>query len=93
MKFETKVFLTRQKYYFDLGLATTSLIKYFLVLVGVAELINGLPYWITFVGLFAYALSCYGLGYVMVYYDFVTASHEVNNRLNNFMVEVREKLK
>lgn len=93
MKFETKVFLSRQKYYFDLGLGTTSLLKYLLAIIGINEAIQGIStQTLIFYG-FLYALSCYIIGYIMTYYDWVTASLEVTNRLNRFVEEMREKIK
>lgn len=93
MKFETKVFLSRQKYYFDLGLSTTALLKYLLAIIGINEAIQGIStLTLIFYG-FLYALACYIIGYVMTYYEWVTATIEVQNRLNNFVSEMRDSIK
>lgn len=93
MKLETKIILSRQKYYFDLGANTTSYLIKVLILVGFAAILNGMSTLLTFVLGTVYAMFCYALGYCMVRYEWVTASLEVSNRLNLFMLEVRDKLK
>ena len=93
MKFETKIFLSRQKYYFDLGVGTTSFFIKVLAVVGISAAVLEMirPTTLFILGVI-YAIFCYFLGYFMVTYDWVTASIEVNNRLNRFVREMRESL-
>lgn len=92
MKFETKVFLVRQKYYFDSGVGMTSLFIKILTVVGVASAIGGIsPRLLFYVGVF-YGMFCYLLGFLFVKYGWMTAALEVDNRLNLFQRQVREKL-
>ena len=93
MKFEKKVFWMRQKYYFDLGVGITSLLIKILAVVGIAAAVQGISKtFLLLAGVF-YAVFCYVLGMLYVRYDWFTASIEVNNQLNLFVKEMREKFK
>ena len=94
MKFETKIFLSRQKYYFDLGYGTTSILKYILAIAGIgaAILLIISPKDLLLLGI-AYIILCYVLGYLMYRYKWVDAMIEVNNRANPFVKDMRKAIK
>ncbi len=92
MKFETKVFLMRQKYYFDLGVGITSLLIKVLAVVGIAAAIEGVDKRVLAIFGLSYGVFCYFLGFIYVKYKWLTASIEVENRLNIFVREMREKV-
>ena len=93
MEFEFKVFLMRQKYYFDLGVGITNLFIKILAVIGVAAAIEGTSKTTILVVGLGYAVFCYVLGFVYVKYKWLTAFIEVGNRLNLFVKEMREKFK
>ena len=93
MIFEKKVFLMKQKFYFDLGVGNTSLLIKILAVVGIAAAIEGVSKTALFLYGVAYAVFCYVLGLLYVKYGWYTAAVEVSNRLNLFMKEMRERFK
>lgn len=82
MRFETKEFIERQYQYFGIGMGRTALLKYILAVIGINEAIQGLQtIWILIIGV-SYAIFCYVLGYFLVYYEWIEANMNVNNKFN-----------
>lgn len=77
------------KAWFEKGYGLTNYIKYIIALFGLsslnvkATLIMGL----------VYGLSCFLIGWVWYHYKFIEAEHEVNNRVNPFVKEMRSTYK
>ena len=93
MRFENKILLMRQKYYFDIGAGTTSYLIKILAIVGIAAAIEGVNKTTLALWGVAYGLFCYSFGYLFIRYKWFTASIEVNNRLNLFVKEMRKNYK
>jgi hypothetical protein len=77
------------KEYFDKGYGVTSYVKWIIALTGLTTRSFALT-----MALFAlYGLLCFGIGKLWYKYGLVNAEHEVQNVVNPFVKEVREKLK
>ena len=74
------------KAYFDKGLGFTSYVKYMIAFFGVASLNVKLT---MYIGI-GYAIFCYIFGMLFYKYGWIKAEHEVANRFNLFMKELRE---
>ncbi len=86
MRFELKYKITLIKGYFDKGWSLTTYIKYLIALFGLASLnIKA-----TLIVGVIYAFFCYFIGYYWFKYQWVSAEHEVQNRFNPVMKEIRE---
>jgi len=88
MKFETKYRLILHKTYFDKGYALTKYFTYLLALFGLTTLdLNS-----TMTIAFFYAIACYWIGRWWFKYKWVSAAHEVDNRINPFVKEMRKSI-
>lgn len=77
------------KKYFDIGYGLTSYIKYALVASGlVIKELNTIFYFAV-----GYLLMCIVVGWLWIRYNLFEMETEINNQLNPFVKEVREKLK
>ncbi len=93
MKFETKYKICLHKSYFDTGLALTSYLKYFVALIGIASIVINQDLGAVVILMLLYGVSCYFLGLGWYKYKWIQAAHEVHNRFNLFMKEMRKKIK
>ena len=89
MKFDTKFSILMQKNYFDTGWAFWSMIRYVIVLTGLAEGFSTQSLKYTLMIGFAYGIFCYVFGFFWFKYGWINAQHEVANRYNEFMKELR----
>ncbi len=89
MKFETKYRLILQKYYFDKGYNVSKYLLYMIGLFGLASNDVRTTMWIAIF----YTIGCYILGRHWVRYKWAAAAHEVDNRINPFVKEMRRSIK
>ena len=86
MKFYT---LALHKAYFDMGYNLTSYFKLVITVFGIGGLTTGnvnMTLWL----LVGYAIFCYVLGVAAFSFGYVDAIHEVGNRFNPFVKEMRK---
>ena len=93
MKFETKYKICLHKGYFDTGLSLTSYVKYFVALIGMASIVINQNLGAVMVLMLIYGAACYLIGLGWYKYGWIEAAHEVTNRFNLFMKEMRKKIK
>ena len=89
MNINTKFNILMHKAYFDTGWSFWSMLRYVIVLTGLAEgfATSSLKY--TLMIGFVYGIFCYAFGFVWFKYGWINAQHEVANRYNEFMKELR----
>ena len=89
MKLEKKRRILIHKTYFDSGWAFWGMIRYVIVLTGLAEgfATSSLKY--TLIIGFIYGIFCYVFGYFYYRHGWVNAQHENTNLFNEFMKELR----
>ena len=75
------------KIYFDTGWGLTSYLKYLIALFGISTL----NVKATLIIAFFYGIGCYVLGRIWYKYRIVDIEHEISNRFNPFVGEMREK--
>ncbi|MAH51805.1 hypothetical protein CMI37_38670 [Candidatus Pacearchaeota archaeon] len=76
------------KAYFDKGYGVTSYFKYLIAFYGMSSLDVSLT---MILGMF-YGVSCFFIGYFWYKCKLVDAEHEVNNVVNPFIREMRDKM-
>ena len=89
MKFDTKCSILMQKNYFDTGWAFWGMIRYVIVLLGLAEGFATSSFKYTLMIGLAYGIFCYVFGWAFYKWEWINAQHEVSNRYNNIMKELR----
>ena len=80
------------KAYFEKGLSLTNYVKYIVALFGMAEVIDG-NFNTALVIMIIYAVNCFVLGWAWFRLGLMDAEHEVYNRFNPFVKEMRKKIK
>lgn len=80
------------KRYFDTGLSLTNYVKYVIGLMGLYSVGKDIDINYTLIIGGAYLIFCFILGYFWIKHKMVDYENEINNRLNPFQREVREKL-
>lgn len=83
---EFKLAVNLHKTYFDTGLALTSYIKIFVLILGIGDFTISKTIYLA-VG---YAFLCYVLGYLWLRSGFYEASLEISNLFNPFVKEMRD---
>ena len=89
MKFELKYKLLLHKSYFDKGWSFASVGRYALVLTGLAEGFSTGSMKLTLIIAAIYGFCCYIFGIFFYKYNWIRAEHEVANRFNLIMQEIR----
>ena len=87
MRFETKFRLLLHKTYFQKGYGELGMIKY--PIVGTFLL----DYWTGLIVSLMYTVFCYWFGRFFFKYGWIEAEHEVGNRFNRFVKEMRQNYK
>lgn len=80
------------KAYFEKGYGLTSMAKYLIAYIGLANTIVTQDMKFALIMGLAYFCSCFFIGWVWYHFKLVEAEAEVGNRFNPFQREVREKL-
>lgn len=78
--------------YFDKGLGLTSYFKYVIALFGLYSIGTNIDIKYTMILGVLYIFSCFVLGFVWIERKLIDYENEINNILNPFQREVREKL-
>ena len=81
------------KAYFDNGYSLLSYPKWILATVGIGGAIQGANLKWLLLGGFGFGLFCFAVGYVFLRMGFYKATQEVENQFNEFVIEVRKKIK
>lgn len=77
------------KYYFDKGLSFTAIIKYLAALFGLVDVFLNKRLEVVIVLAISYVVLCFAVGLWLYKSGYVAAEHEVSNRVNPFVHEVR----
>ena len=94
MKMEPSYYkLALWKAYFEKGFSALNIVKYLIVLGGLWEGFATGNLRITLILGVIYIVFCFFLGWWMYRFGFWKAEIEVNNRINPFVKEMREKIK
>lgn len=94
MSLETKFYkILLWKAYFDKGFSLLSYLKYILVIVGFGAVFQGVSLWIILEVGFAYAIICLLLGRLWFGLKLINIEIEINNKVNPFVQEMRERFK
>lgn len=80
------------KKYFDVGLGLTNYAKYLIAFFGLYSVGEGISMNITLIIGIAYIIGCFILGFVWIKFKLIDAENEIDNVLNPFQREVRDKL-
>ena len=89
MNLELKYKILIHKAYFDTGWSFLSAIRYFIILGGLLEGFATQSAKYSFMIGMAYGLFCYVFGFFYFKFGWINAQHEVANRFNEFMKELR----
>jgi len=92
MKFEVKLKLLLWKYYFDKGFGLTNNIKYIIALFALYETVQLQNIKITVALGGAWAIASFFIGWWWYRKDWNAAELEIANRVNPFVIEMRESL-
>ena len=93
MKFQLKLKLLLWKYYFDKGFALTNNIKYGIGLFAMYEVVKLENMKATIMLGIAWAICSFFIGWWWYRRDWNAAELEIQNRINPFVKEMREKFK
>lgn len=93
MRFEAKLKILLWKNYFDKGFALTNYFKYLIGLFALYEFISLDNYQFTLILGSVWAISCFFIGWWFYRKDWNSAEIEIQNRINPFVLEMREKFK
>lgn len=93
MKFEAKLKLLLYKYYFDKGFGLTNNFKYAIGLIALFEVVKLDNARITIILGIIWILVSLLVGWLWYRYDWNAAELEIQNRINPFVAEMREKFK
>ena len=89
MNLETRYKILIHKAYFDTGWAFWGMARYVIILTGLFEgfVTNSMKY--TLIVGFVYVLFCYFFGMLFYKHGWINSQHEIVNRYNEFMKELR----
>ena len=81
------------KAYFDEGYGFTSYVKYLIAIIGISNVIINKNIWFIIVLGLGYGVFCFVIGIIIYHSGMKDAMHEVQNKVNPFVKEMRKVYK